>query len=303
MSEPAKPATDGFVKVLGYNLFYESFEPEDEKIKGTLLCLHGGPGTPHNYLSPLADLARLGYRVVFYDQLGVGKSEMPKNKFMFSIEYGVEEVEAFRKEMKLGKIHLFGSSYGGLLAIAYALKYQKNLLSLITAGGLASVPLTVSEMRRLKSLLPPEVQSTLEKYEAEGDFENPEYVKAAMIFYRTYICRLPEWPADFQYSVDNVSRPVYGLMNGPNEFTIVGNMMYWDATEKLHLIKVPTLVTGGRYDEVTPRVARAIHNGVKGSKLVIFPKSSHVAFWEEREKYMRVVGSFLDGIGTRRRRS
>jgi proline iminopeptidase len=303
MTETSKPSKEGFVKVLGYNLFYESFEPQGDKIKATLLCLHGGPGTPHNYLSPLADLTRQGYRVVFYDQLGVGKSEMPKNKFIFSIDYGVEEVEAIRKEMNLGKIHLFGSSYGGLLAIAYALKYQKNLLSLITAGGLASVPLTISEMRRLKSQLLPEVQSTLERYEAEGDYENPEYVKAAMVFYRMYICRLPEWPADFQYSVDNVSKPVYGLMNGPNEFTIVGNMMYWDATERLHTIKVPTLVTGGKYDEVTPKVARAIHNGIKGSRLMIFPNSSHVAFWEERDKYMKVVGSFLDTAGTRRRRS
>jgi proline iminopeptidase len=205
--------------------------------------------------------------------------------------------------MHLGKIHLFGSSYGGLLAITYALKYQKNLLSLITAGGLASVPLTVSEMGRLKSLLPAEVRATLEKYEADGDFENPEYVKAAMVFYREYICRLPEWPADVQYSVDNVSRPVYGLMNGPNEFTIVGNMKYWDATEKLPTIKVPTLVMGGRFDEVSPKVARSIHNGIRGSKLVIFPQSSHMAFWEEREKYMRVVGSFLDSVHLIRRRS
>jgi proline iminopeptidase len=303
MSQSAKP-TEGYVNVLGYNLFYQDFVPStSEKNKGTLVCLHGGPGTPHNYLMPLADLSERGYRVVFYDQLGVGKSEMPKNKYMFSIEYGVEELEAFRKEMNLGKINLFGSSYGGLLAIAYALKYQKNLLSLITAGGLASVPLTVAEMGRLKSKLSPEVRATLEKYEAIGEFENPEYVQAAMVFYRNYICRLPEWPAEVQYSVDNVSRPVYSLMNGPNEFTIVGNMKYWDATEKLPTIKVPTLVTGGRYDEVSPKVARSIHQGIKGSKLVIFPKSSHMAFWEEREKYMRVVGAFLDSINAKRRGS
>ncbi len=303
MSQTAKP-TEGFVNVLGYELFYQNFEPaKGVKNKGTLVCLHGGPGTPHDYILPLADLAGRGYRVLFYDQLGVGKSEMPKNKYIFSIEYGVEELEAFRKEMHLGKIHLFGSSYGGLLAIAYALKYQENLLSLVTAGGLASVPLTVAEMGRLRSQLAPEVRAILDKYEALGEFENPEYVQAAMVFYRNYICRLPEWPAEVQYSVDNVSRPVYGLMNGPNEFTIVGNMKYWDVTEKLPTIKVPTLVTGGRYDEVSPKVARSIHHGIKGSKLVIFPKSSHMAFWEEREKYMEVVGAFLDSIRVKRRRA
>ena len=117
---------EGLVNVLGYNLFYRVFDPLGES-KGTLLCLHGGPGAPHNYLLPMADLSSFGYRVVFYDQLGVGKSEMPKNKYIFSIEYGVEEVEAFRRVMNLGKVNLFGSSYGGLLAIAYALNIRGTL--------------------------------------------------------------------------------------------------------------------------------------------------------------------------------
>jgi proline iminopeptidase len=292
---------EGLVQVLGYNLFYRLFEPSKWKAKGTVLCLHGGPGMPHNYLIPLADLVNFGYRVVFYDQLGVGKSEMPKNKYIFSIEYGVEEVEAFRKAMNLGKVNLFGSSYGGLLAIAYALKYQKNLRSLITAGGLASVPLTVAEMQRMKSELEPKECSVLEKYESVGDFENPEYVRAVMEFYRKHICRLPVWPEEVQYTIDNVSRPVYGLMNGPNEFTIIGNMKYWDVTDKLHTIKVPTFVTGGRFDEVSTKVAESIHKNIKGSKRSTFEKSSHLPFWEERDKYVKTVASFLDGVnGTRR---
>ena len=148
---------NGMIKVLGYNLFYQIFEPEEGMPqKGTVLTLAGGPGCPHQYILPMSDLAKFGYRVVFYDQLGIGKSEMPKNKYMFSIEYNVEEVEALRIALNLGKINLWGSSYGGLLAIAYALKYQRNLKSLITAGGLASVPLTVEGMQKWKSELPPE---------------------------------------------------------------------------------------------------------------------------------------------------
>lgn len=283
---------EGHVNVLGYNLFYRVFEPT--KSKGTVLCLHGGPGMPHNYLLPMADLTKFGYRVVFYDQLGVGNSEMPKNKYIFSIEYGVEEVEAFRKTMNLGKVNLFGSSYGGLLAIAYALKYQKNLRSLITAGGLASVPLTVAEMNRMKFELEPSVRGILEKYESVGDFENPEYINAALVFYHKHICRLSPWPEELEYTIDHVSRPVYGLMNGPNEFTIIGNMKYWDVTDKLHTIKVPTYVTGGRYDEVSTKVAESIHRNIKGSKRSTFENSSHTPFWEEREKYMKAVARFLD---------
>lgn len=290
-------ATEGTVNILGYNLYYRKVEPATGgRVKGNLVCLHGGPGVPHNYLLSLTDLANHGYRVIFYDQLGVGKSEMPQNKYMFSIDYGVEEVEAFRKEMDLGKINLFGSSYGGLLAIAYALKYQKNLKSLITAGGLASVPLTVAEMKRMKSELPPETVATLEKYENLGEFENPEYVNAMMEFYRKHICRLLEWPAELQYALANISRPVYSLMNGPNEYTIVGNMMYWDVTDKLPTIKVPTLVTGGKYDEVSTKVAESIHKGIKSSKRLTFQNSSHLPFWEEREKYMGAIAKFLDEV-------
>lgn len=285
------------IRILGYNLYYESFEPAaGGVVKGNVLCLHGGPGGPHNYLLPLADLANFGYRVVFYDQLGVGKSEMPQNKYIFSIEYGVEEVEAFRREMNLGKVNLFGSSYGGLLAIAYALKYQRNLKSLTTAGGLASVPLTVAEMQRMKSELPAETVSILEKYEGVGDFENPEYVKASMEFYRRHVCRLPEWPPEVQYTLDNISKPVYYLMNGPNEYTIIGSMKYWDVTGRLPEIKIPTLVTGGRYDEVSTKVAESIHKGIKGSKRLTFENSSHLPFWEEREKYVKALVKFLDSI-------
>jgi proline iminopeptidase len=293
---------EGLVNVLGYNLFYKVFEPKEGKVKGTVLCLHGGPGSPHNYLLSLVDLTNFGYRMVFYDQLGVGNSEMPENKYIFSIEYGVEEVEAFRKAMNLGKINLFGSSYGGLLAIAYALKYQKNLKSLITAGGLASVPLTVAEMNRMKSELKPEVVSVLEKYESVGDFENPEYVNASMVFYHKHLCRLSPWPDDVQYSLDKISKPVYSLMNGPNEFTIIGSMKYWDVTDKLNTIKVPTFVTGGRFDEVSTKVAENIHKGIKGSKRSTFENSSHLPFWEERDKYMKAVANFLDSVNETRKR-
>jgi proline iminopeptidase len=286
----------GYLKVLGYNLFYKSFGRSE---KGTLLCLHGGPGATHDYLLPLADLARYGYRVVFYDQLGCGKSELPKNLALFVVERAVEEVEELRRKMRLGKVHLMGSSYGGMLAIAYALKYQKNLSSLITTGGLASVPLTFAEMNRMKSRLPPGVVEMLDKYEEAGDYENPEYVKAAMVFYQRHVCRLKEWPPEVNYTLEHMSRPVYHTMNGPNEFTIIGNIRYWDVTDQLGRIRVPTLVTGGKYDEVSPKVARSIHRGIRGSKLVTFPKSSHMPFWEERDAYMDVIRKFVDEAGSR----
>ena len=291
---PRTKKSEGKVEVLGHKLFFKVFTPPSPR--ATIVCLHGGPGATHDYLLPLRDLAKNGYRVVFYDQLGCGNSELPKDPALFTVERGVEELEEFRKVMKLGKIHLMGSSYGGMLALAYALKYQRNLRSIITTGGLASVPLTIAEMQRLKSELPPGVVRTMEKYEAKGAYEDPNYEKAVMVFYKRHLLRRKKWPPEQIYTMSHVSKPVYGTMNGPNEFTIIGNMRYWDVTDQLHNIKIPTLVTGGRFDEVTPKVAKSIHDHIKGSKLVIFERSSHLGMWEERSKYMRTLDRFIRSV-------
>ncbi|MDG6959549.1 MAG: proline iminopeptidase-family hydrolase [Nitrososphaerota archaeon] len=281
---------EGYASVLGFDLFYRQF---GDPTKGDVLGLHGGPGATHDYLLPLADLASHGYRVTLYDQLGCGRSQVPKDPALFVPEHYVEEVEEFRREMNLGRPHLIGSSWGGLLAIAYALKYQRNMSTLTTVGGLHSVPLTVREMQRMKKKLPAGVQKALVKYETLGEYENPEYADAVMVYYKKHLCRLDPWPAEVSYSLEHISKPVYGTMNGPNEFTIIGNIRYWDVTSRLRAIRVPALILGGRYDEVSPVVARELHRHIRGSELTIFPKSSHLAFWEERSAFMKRVVRFL----------
>src|SRR5437773_6381947 len=159
MGDPV-PTAKGKVPVLGYRLSWESFGSPD---RGTVLCLHGGPGVPHGYLTCLADLASFGYRIVFYDQLGVGASERPRGTSFFTIERGVEEVEGVRKALGLGRIHLLGNSYGGMLALAYAIKYQRNLRGLVVASGLSSVPVANVELRRLVRTLPIPVQRSEER--------------------------------------------------------------------------------------------------------------------------------------------
>ena len=284
---------EGYVKILGFNLFYRTY---GRPTKGTVLCLHGGPGATHDYLLSLEDLAQFGYRVVLIDQLGCGKSDRPRGTGLYTIAHNVEEVEGVRRALRLGTVHLMGSSYGGALAIATALKYQRNLRSLIVTGGLASVPLTVREMRRLVNRLPPKVRETIAKYEALEDYRNPKYLAAVDVFYRRYVCRLPVWPREVTYSFEHLSGPVYFTMNGPNEFTIIGTIKDWDVTDQLPRIHIPTLITVGRYDEVTPRVAESIHRGITGSKLVRFEKSAHLAMWEERSHYIEVLRNFLDGV-------
>jgi proline iminopeptidase len=286
---------DGRAKILGYSIYWKSFEnSKGSQRKEPVLCLHGGPGLTLDYMLAFSDLANFGYHVVLYDQLGCGKSEIPKNKGLFTIERAVEEVEAVRRELELGRMHLLGSSYGGLVAIAYALKYQQHLASLISVSGIDSVPLAAREMERMKSELPKETRETMEKLEEAGEYDSPEYQNAMMVFYKKYFCRLDEWPKELVYSLEHVSKDVYSTMNGPTEFAIVGNIRYWNATQELGRIKVPTLVTYGRYDEVSPKVAQSIHDGIRGSKLVEFSKSSHMAMWEERKEFMKTVADFLD---------
>jgi proline iminopeptidase len=287
--EQVKPR-EGYVSVLGFDLFYRQF---GTPTKGEVLCLHGGPGATHDYLLSMADMADHGYRVTFYDQLGCGRSQVPKDTSLFIPERYVEEMETFRKEMSLGRPHVIGSSWGGMLAIAYALKYQRNVRTMTTVGGLHNVQMTIMEMMRMKRELPKDVQNTMEKYEAAGDYENPEYVKAVMVFYKKHLCRMTDWPKEVTYSLEHISKPVYGTMNGPNEFTIVGNIRYWDVTAQLGKIRIPTLVIAGKYDEVSPVVAKDIHRHIKDSELAIFPNSSHLSFWEERGAFMKRVLRFL----------
>ncbi|MGA7861119.1 MAG: proline iminopeptidase-family hydrolase [Thermoplasmata archaeon] len=286
---------EGFVKILGYNLYYRSAGAADAK--ATVLALHGGPGGSHDYLLPLRDLTRWGYRVVFFDQLACGRSEIPPGTDLFTLEHHVEETEGIRTALGLGQVHLIGSSYGGLLALAYAIKYQQHLRSLVTIGGLPDVPFASAEMNRLIDELPADDARAIHLHFSRGELTHPEYLRATDRFYHTYVCRLPEWPPELTRTLKLADeRPVYRYMNGPNEFTITGTIRNINLVPDLPRIRVPTLVTGGRYDEVTPAVAQQIHAGIPGSRRITFEKSSHTPFWEERETFMASVAAFLQDV-------
>ncbi len=285
----------GFVTVDGYRLFYRSFGRDGRR--PTVLGLHGGPGGCHDYLLPLADLAERGYRLVLFDQLGCGRSDVPADRSLFTLDHHVTETEEVRRALGLGRVHLLGSSYGGLLAIAVALQRPEGVRSLTTVGGLASVPLASAEMTQLRLALPRDVQATLDRCEAAGTTASPEYQAACMEFYRRHLCRLWPWPEEITRTLEMAAqRPVYAYMNGPSEFTITGTIRDIDLSPQLGRIQLPTLVLGGRYDEVTPTVADQIRNGIPGARGVTFPNSSHLPFWEEREAFLEVLDRFLTSV-------
>ncbi|WP_229768117.1 proline iminopeptidase [Sulfodiicoccus acidiphilus] len=288
---------EGFVNVGGIRLYYR-LHGEGEP----LVVLHGGPGGSLDYLEPLTDLVKMRVQVLLYDQFGCGRSEDPPDESYYTIDYGVEEVEGVR-ETFFGdrKVFLLGHSYGGALALAYALKYQESLKGLIVSSGLSSVPLTIREMRRLISQLPGHQRRAIEEHGEKGEFDHPDYVEAVSEFYRRHLLRVEPMPEAVKRTfLYTERRKTYRIMNGPNEFTITGTIRNWDVTERLDTIRVPTLITVGKYDEVTPKVAEVIRSKIRGSELVLFERSSHMAMWEERERYIEVLSDFIARTSAKR---
>jgi L-proline amide hydrolase len=186
--------TEGFIPFRGYRTWYRMVGNDEEAGKLPLLVLHGGPGASHDYLEPLEALANSGRRVIFYDQLGGGNSDHPHNSSMWTIELFVEELDAVRKALALDRLHILGHSWGGMLAMEYALTQPSGLASLTAADSPASLVQWVSEANRLRAHLPPEVQRTLLHHEEHGSTDSQEYQDAMLVFYRRHVCRVDPWP-------------------------------------------------------------------------------------------------------------
>lgn len=291
----AIPVTEGSVAFHDYNVWYRIVGEREERGKLPLLCLHGGPGVPHDYLEPLEAMATTGRRVIFYDQLGCGNSDHPHNPSLWTVDLFVEEVGVVRRALGLDRIHLLGQSWGGMLAMQYALTQPAGLVSLIVASSPASMRLWVAEANRLRRELPSEVQQTLLKHEQAGTTDDPAYQEAMMVFYRRHVCRLDPWPECVNRAFEKLQQnpEVYNTMNGPSEFHVIGVIKDWDIVDRLGEMRVPTLVTSGRYDEATPAIAETVHRGIKGSEWVIFEHSAHLAHVEEPERYVQILEQFL----------
>ena len=264
-----------------------------------LLCLHGGPGMTHNYIDPLEDLADRR-RVIFYDQLGCGRSDRPDDTSLWTVPHFVRELESVRSALELDHFHMFGSSWGGMLAMQYLLDYQPpSVVGLLMAGSPASMPRWVEGCQELLAEMPSKVREVIERHEAQGFTSCPEYIGAVNLFYQRHLCRLQPWPAGLERTFAEMSPVVYETMNGPSEFTVSGRFRDWDIFDRLNEIRVPALVMGGRYDEIRVDHLSDIHEGIVDSDLVIFENSGHTPFHDERDLFMRAVNDFLDRVERR----
>jgi L-proline amide hydrolase len=291
-------AIEGTIPYAGGETWYRIVGDVEEPGKLPLVCLHGGPGALHDYLEPLEELAETGRRVVFYDQIGCGKSWVEKPADFWTVELFLREVQAVRDALGLDRVHLFGSSWGGMLAMEYALTRPAGLASLVLSSSPASIPLWEAETGRLRRALPEEVQHVLDEHEAAGTLDSPEYEAASMEFYTRHVCRIDPFPDCVRRTFAGVGEhpDVYMTMQGPNEFVITGTLKTWDITDRLGEIVVPTLITAGAHDEFTPVQAERLEQGIRGSELVTFEDASHMQFVEEPERYRELVAAFLDRV-------
>ncbi len=245
-----------------------------------LLCLHGGPGGTHLPLEGLGQLSEQGRRVVYYDQLGSGDSDRPDDPSLWTVETYVEQLRSVRDGLGLDEVHLFGTSWGGMLALEYAFTEPPGLKSLILNSTPTSAPRWAEEGHRLLATLP----AGLDEKQAEEEFK------------RRYICRLDPEPEVLARARAKFGTEVYEAMWGPNEFTATGTLKDWDVIGRLGGIDVPTLITSGRHDECTPKLVEPLHEGISGSEWVLFEESAHMPYLEEPERFLEVVGGFLDRV-------
>ncbi len=257
-----------------------------------LLVVHGGPGLPHNYLSSLERLAD-EREVVFWDQLGCGKSRRPSNAELWTMERSVAEMDAVVKALELNRFHIFGNSWGGMLAQQYVLDVASGAVSLTISNSIASIPEFSNMVARLKSELGPATQSAIDRHEAAGTTYSAEYQAAIRTWNETYLCRVRPWPRELEEAFRNMGTDVFETMFGPSDFHIVGNIRDWDVFDRLGEITLPTMVLAGRHDECVPEHAWEMHQRIPGSRFELFESSAHMPFIEEPDRFDRVMREFL----------
>ena len=274
-----------------------------------LVLLHGGPGASHDYLLPgLLPLAR-HHRLVFIDERGSGKSERLEDVSKYTVEAMVEDVEADREALGLGTVDLLGHSFGGVLAQAYALRYQSNLSHLVLCSTFHSTKALNDVFQHMKEKMSPELRGRLDKMEAAGlfghgrDYEKNRYTNDYMVAawgegYFPYLYQNHPDPGFDPTDTGGLSWELYREMWGSHgEYVIDGNLVSVEYAERLPTIRVPTLITCGDHDESDPSIARDMNARIPGSKLVVLPKSGHMTFVDQPGMFLRAVDEFLRPVG------
>ena len=272
---------------------------KNPKIK--ILLLHGGPAMTHEYMECFETFfLREGFEFYEYDQLGSYYSDQPKDSSLWTTERFVEEVEQVRQAIGADStnFYLLGNSWGGILAMEYALKYQSHLKGLLVSNMMASAP---EYGRYAEEVLAPQMDTAVLRevraIEAAKDFSNPRYMELLIPhFYHEHICRLQEWPDGLNRAFKHANGEIYTLMQGPSEFGISGRLAHWDIRDRLKEIRVPTLMIGAKYDTMDPKAMEEQSHLVQKGRYLYCPNGSHLSMWDDQKVFMQGVIGFIRDV-------
>jgi proline iminopeptidase len=265
-----------------------------------VLLLHGGPAMTHEYMECFESFfPRQGFEMIEYDQLGSFYSDQPRDSSLWSTPRFVEEVEQVRKALNLdsSNFYLLGNSWGGILAMEYAFKYQKNLKGLIISNMMASMPAYEKYNGTLRAQMRKSLVDSLTSYENKGLYHDTTYQKLVINeYYHKHICRLAEWPDPVNRALNHVNETIYVMMQGPSEFKTGGRLIKWDRSKDLAQITVPTLCIGAKYDTMDPDYMHWMSTQMPKGQYLYCPNGSHLAMWDDQQVYMNGVIKFIKDV-------
>ncbi len=281
-----------------FNVWTKRFG-NNPKIK--ILLLHGGPAMTHEYMECFETFfQREGFEFYEYDQLGSYYSDQPNDTTLWKTERFVEEVEQVRKAIGADQsnFYIVGNSWGGILGMEYALKYQKNMKALLVSNMVASAPEYGKYAEEvLANQMDPKILAEIRAIEAKKDFANPRYMELLIPnFYHEHICRLTIWPDALNRSFKHGNNAIYTQMQGPSEFGISGLLANWDIKNRLKEIAIPTLMIGAKYDTMDPKAMEEQSKMVQHGEYLYCPNGSHLAMWDDQKIYMNGVISFIKKV-------
>ena len=277
----------------GYKVWTKRFGNSPMKV----LILHGGPAGTHEYLESFQSFfPQANIEFYEYDQLGSYYSDQPTDMSLYTIERFVEEVEQVRVALGLDSSNfvLLGQSWGGILAMEYALKYQQNLKAMVVCNMTADFHKYAAYNNKLREELRPSLVDTFKMFEDKGDYGNPLYLELVeKEFYAKHICRIYPFPEPVSRSFSHFNGEVYSYMQGPSEFVPGGILKDWSVWDRLHEIKTPTLMVGAKYDSMNPEEMKEMSTLVQNGEYLYCPNGSHLALWDDQEVYMNGVIGFI----------
>jgi len=283
---------EGYIEVTGGKIWYRVLGEGD---KTPLLLLHGGPGFPSYYLNPLAPLSK-DRPVVFFDQLGCGRSNNHEDTGLMTVDLFVEQLEQLRAALGLQEFYLYGHSWGTMLGVDYYLKYTQYIKAMILASPALSAKKWSDDAEVLIATLPDSIQMAIKTNVENETYEAPEYQQAINEFYQRFVARKLPWDANMDSTFSQANEKIYNHMWGPSEFTATGILKDYDRTPDLSKIKVPTLYVCGEYDEARPGTVQYYQSLTPGAKFVMIENAAHVTMHDNPDKDIQVISSFLKEI-------